>query len=229
MKLFSQPSWNRLRPLVIGIGLASLLIGCAAPTAAPPRSTRLLVISDIDDTIKDTHVTRSPDTHAKNPFLIFDPLRNWKAVPGMAPLYRQWKEHDEASFVYVSGGPKVYQSRLQRFLREKNFPQGPIYLKPSCLSVTDHKIATISRLLLETPSAKVVLVGDSGEHDPAIYAKLDQFFPGRVRHIYIHRVTRDADCMVREAIGSGAPLKPKWQVFCTATELPGSTRTAGAR
>lgn len=47
-------------------------------------------------------------------------------------------------------------------------------------------------LLKEVPNP-VVLIGDSGEHDPEVYAQIRSEFPGRVKAIYIHNVGKADD------------------------------------
>lgn len=38
------------------------------------------------------------------------------------------------------------------------------------------------------PEQQFLLIGDSGQHDPELYAEVIQDFPGRVEAVYIRRV-----------------------------------------
>ena len=51
-----------------------------------------------------------------------------------------------------------------------------------------HKRLQIERILSFFPEVPVVLIGDSGEHDPEIFLKVVEEFPGRVDSVYIRCV-----------------------------------------
>ena len=59
-----------------------------------------------------------------------------------------------------------------------------------------HKYKEISNILLTYPHLDFVLIGDSGQEDPAIYRKIVSNFPGRILAIYI----RDVQLSDREKI-----------------------------
>lgn len=206
---------------VLGAIFATLLLsGCAAPHVQPSAQVKLLVISDIDDTIKDTRVTLSRNTHLKNPLMLLDFLRNWKPVPGMSQVYRNWAAEEGASFAYVSGGPPFYQGRIKRFLERNEFPDGPVFLNPTFpLRTWRHKARSISGLMTAYSKAQVVLIGDSGEHDAAIYGQLQAQHPGRVTHILIREVTEDApEIVLKES--QWKQTSTRWSTFKQASELP---------
>jgi phosphatidate phosphatase APP1 len=75
------------------------------------------VISDIDDTIKLTHV------HNTRLMLRATFLDEWLAVPGMPELYRDWANQG-ASFHYVSSSPWQLQQPLEALLVKAGFPPG---------------------------------------------------------------------------------------------------------
>ncbi len=58
----------------------------------PVAATGLSIISDLDDTIKISNVTNKQEL-IKNTF-----MRPFKAVPGMAELYRQWQQNHTCHF-----------------------------------------------------------------------------------------------------------------------------------
>ena len=59
-------------------------------------------------------------------------------------------------------------------------------------SLTDYKQPVI-RALLRGLTNKVVLIGDSGEHDPEVYRQITEEFPGRVLRTYIRNAGRGQD------------------------------------
>jgi phosphatidate phosphatase APP1 len=59
------------------------------------------------------------------------------------------------------------------------------------------------------PRLRFVLLGDSGEHDPKIYADLVRAYPGRVLAVYIREVRLDpGDGRVEEVSSAWAPDVP---------------------
>ena len=56
---------------------------------------------------------------------------------------------------------------------------------------TETKPASIEKILAAYPGRDFVLVGDSGEQDPEVYAALIREYPDQVRKIHIRNVTRE--------------------------------------
>ena len=133
------------------------------------------VISDIDDTIK---ITEVGDRRAllANTF-----LREFREVPGMAALYRRWAK-EGVFFHYVSASPWQLYAPLAAFLEAACYPSGSVHLKgfrwadTSLLdlfsSAEKTKRQAIEPILALFPHRRFILVGDSGERDPEIYAAL---------------------------------------------------------
>jgi phosphatidate phosphatase APP1 len=153
----------------------------------------LTVISDIDDTIKITEVT---DRRAllRNTFL--EPFR---PVPGMAQVYQGWATSSNARFCYVSASPWQLYEALQAFAQSNGFPAGVFYLKDFrwrdqtffnlFKDPVAYKTSVIEPLLQRFPGRRFVLVGDSGEQDPEIYAALARKYPKQVARVCIRDVT----------------------------------------
>jgi phosphatidate phosphatase APP1 len=154
--------------------------------------TGISVISDIDDTIKVTHAWDRRRTLEKT---FLEPFH---AVPGMASLYRRWKQ-EGAVFHYVSAGPWQLFVPLTEFMERVAFPEGTMHLKDFRLKdstgfsllekPTRHKVKTIEELLARHPQRSFVLVGDSGQLDPEIYADIARRHPQQIRAIYIRSVS----------------------------------------
>jgi phosphatidate phosphatase APP1 len=150
------------------------------------------VVSDFDDTLAVTQVLKKTDLvkHAFAEDGDTQPL-----VDGMPQLMRCLRENktERPVFALVSGSPVQFVPRTQRFLFKHDFPPFGLYLRdlgPSTLS--DYKQPIIRTLMKSLPQP-VVLIGDSGEHDPEVYAQIRGEFPGRVKAVAIHDVGRLED------------------------------------
>ena len=52
-----------------------------------------------------------------------------------------------------------------------------------------HKVGAIEQILDLTGELPLVLVGDSGQRDPEVYADIARRYPKRIRSVYIRDVT----------------------------------------
>ncbi len=181
------------------------------------------VISDIDDTVKITHVTdrsRMMQATFAKPF---------EAVPGMARLYQGWSAAG-TSIHFVSSSPWHFYAPLTAFLDAAGFPTATVTLKQ--IRLKDGSIANIladasttkppaiEAVLKAYPKRTFVLVGDSGEQDPEIYAGFMRRYAERIEKIYIRNVTGAKPDDARfKAVFTG--LDPaRWQLFDDPAQLP---------
>ena len=154
----------------------------------------LSVISDIDNTIKVSEV-RNRDALLLNTF-----CRPFKAVDGMAELYRAWQTNG-AQFHYLSASPWQLYIPLAEFIGKAGFPAGTFHMKEfrakdsrflALLSDPEtFKLKLIRPFFEQFPQRHFVLVGDSGEKDPEIYSQIAREFPDQVRAILIRDVTKE--------------------------------------
>lgn len=176
----------------------------------------LSVISDIDDTIKDSGVAD------RRTLLLNTFVRPFEAVPGMAARYRRLADAQGVRFHYVSSSPIQLLTPLLAFLEEAGFPEGSLHLReatawrtliPREARAQALKRAAIARLIGDFPQRDFVLVGDAGEADPEIYAAIARDHPARVCAILIRDPSgagRDAPRYRRAFAGLPAA---RWQVF----------------
>jgi len=150
--------------------------------------TGVSVISDIDDTIKITQVVDKRAVLA-NTF-----LREFQEVPGMAALYRLWAK-EGACFHYVSASPWQLYVPLSGFLSATGFPSGSFHLSQFRWADTNlfelfaspekTKRRVIEAILAAFPHRRFILVGDSAEFDPEIYAALAREHTDQIARILI--------------------------------------------
>jgi phosphatidate phosphatase APP1 len=155
------------------------------------------IVSDIDDTILETGVQRL-GTMLRQTFTGSALTRT--AFDGAAELYRDLARGGNPVF-YVSSSPWNLHAFLVAFLRHRDFPLGPLLLRDLLGTVEgrEQKHGRIREILELHPDQRFVLIGDSGEKDPEIYADIVREHPGRILAVYIREVRLDpADGRVEE-------------------------------
>jgi phosphatidate phosphatase APP1 len=77
--------------------------------------------------------------------------------------------------------------------RHRNFPIGPVLLRDllGTAAGREEKTGRIREILDLHPRLPFVLIGDSGEKDPEIYADVVRTYPGRILAVYIREVRLD--------------------------------------
>ncbi|KAB1072462.1 App1 family protein [Methylobacterium planeticum] len=168
----------------------------------PPPQCRCVVISDIDDTVMRTGVANKLKMLWR---LFVADAASRVAFPGAAALYRALHAGaagDAANpMLYVSRAPWGIYEMLTEFFRQHAIPEGPVlFLREWGLSwrhplprrAEDHKRDLIGHMLGLYADLPFVLIGDSGQHDPEVYARIVADHPGRVVAVYIRNVSRDA-------------------------------------
>ena len=178
--------------------------------------TGLSVISDIDDTVKVSHVTDRRQLLEKT-FLL-----DFADAPGMADTYRRWARRG-ASFHFVSSSPWQLYSPLTEFLDATGFPWATLNLKlvrfrdetlfDLFKEGTETKPPIIRSILDRYPDRQFVLVGDSGEQDPEVYAELIRERPAQVQRVYIRNVTGETPDNERFATLFDGIDSTRWQLF----------------
>ena len=123
--------------------------------------------------------------------------------------------------LYVSRGPWSIYEVLDEFFNLHRIPVGPLlFLREWGLSLQrplprraeDHKQELIRRMLALYRDLPFVLIGDSGQHDPEVYAQTVHEHPGRVLAIYIRNVSREPDrpraieALAVEVVAAGSSL-----------------------
>jgi phosphatidate phosphatase APP1 len=145
------------------------------------------VLSDVDDTILVTGVQR---TWAMVRQTLAGSALTRTSFAGAPELYRALARPDGRNpFFYVSSSPWNLHDFLLGFLVHRGFPAGPVLLRD--LVAGGHKRDRIDEVLALHPDLRFVLVGDSAEHDPAIYADTIRRHPGRILAVCIREVRLD--------------------------------------
>lgn len=185
-----------------------------------PREPRLLVVSDLDDTVVHTGANRL--------------LKYWRTVlfnnagtripfGGVASFYRGLQAGTDGAprnpIFYLSASPWNFYDLFEHFLALHDIPAGTLLLTDLGIDERklvrpahrDHKGESLRRVLSDFPDVPVVLIGDSGQCDPEIYAELAREQPDRIAAIYIRDITaaardRQVDRIAAQLRELGVPL-----------------------
>lgn len=168
----------------------------------PPPESRFLVISDIDDTVVLTGVANTLKMMYR---LFVQRAESRVAFPGVGALYRALHRgasgNEQNPMLYVSRGPWSIYEVLEEFFHLHRIPEGPVLFlrewgltlqRPLPRRATRHKLDLIEDMLECYDDLPAILIGDSGQHDPEIYARVVHDFPDRVLAVYIRDVSRRA-------------------------------------
>lgn len=193
----------------------------AGRTLCVPRRG-LSIVSDIDDTIKHSHVRDRRELLA-NTF-----HREFYPVPEIAAVYQSFANRG-AHFHYVSSSPWQLHDPLIDFLKAEGFPEGSLHLRFFSLRNSrllsrfmfrpETKARSITALLQQYPQRRFVLVGDSGERDPEIYGAVARRFPNQVRQIFIRDITGHSPHARRYRRAFRGTDVARWRVYRDAQEL----------
>lgn len=164
-------------------------VQASAEVLIPAPDIEFAVISDIDDTILQSHVTQklkmiwvtlSGSAFTRMPF------------EGTSELYAALTAGASGTSAnpvfYVSKSPWNLYDFLVDFMDHHRLPRGPLLLRDIGLHEApplDHKTAAVEALIEMYPSVRFLLIGDSGERDPDIYLATAARYPGRIAAIYI--------------------------------------------
>ncbi|MEA2723590.1 MAG: hypothetical protein QOH59_1361 [Gemmatimonadales bacterium] len=194
----SEPGWGSI-PLELHDPAGGVSSGGRALYLTPPASAAFGVISDMDDTVLQSHVT---DLIRAARMVLLENARTRLPFPGVAAFYRALQEGGTGGagnpIFYVSSSPWNLYDVIEEFLEAQQIPAGPLLLRdwdlgPSVLRNAAYKAGVIREILATYPSLPFILVGDSGQEDPEIYADIVATHPGRILAAYIRSVRQDPE------------------------------------
>ncbi len=190
-----------------------------------PSDYPLGIISDIDDTILISHATQigkkfwlsiSKNAYTRRPF------------PGVSELYKILSASGRNPVFYVSSSDWSLNDLIKDFLNYRQIPSGPLLLKDLHINLRNilrsgggshtHKGEKIQLLMSLYSEMKFVLIGDSGQHDPEIYASLIKRNPGRVLIVYIRQIKENDDARRSKMVEQILPEEVPEIVFVKSTE-----------
>lgn len=194
-----NPQW--LRKTIELVNSDDVLVRSEAEVLVPSKNARFGVISDIDDTVLQTHVTSLfrlkmlyatflKDSHQRLP------------MEGVVELFKtltKGKSQNENNPVfYISHSPWNIYDLLEEFMQLQQLPKGPILLRDYNILPDDafqnHKVRSIRHILKTYPRLPFVFLGDTASSDADFYLQIAQESPEQIKAIYIRqtKVTKNA-------------------------------------
>jgi hypothetical protein len=180
---------SRCAPAFIGGSLPILFAAIASVSAQ--ASEPFLIVSDIDDTVKLTHVEKAVRAGANGVFANDTFL-------GMATLYQEMakaglpssSKAKQGTVTYLSASPRALRGKLRRNLvKWAGFPDGEIILRDYFTQhdIPKYKLEALAKLANQE-SRPFILVGDDTEHDPELFLEFSgSQSASKTTAIYIRR------------------------------------------
>lgn len=199
----------------ITICIAETGVTAQVPIFAVRPGAQFGVISDIDDTIMQTGAyslarnlwtTLTGNSATRHVFDDAVQLLKLLSQDGRNPVF------------YVSSSPWNLHGFLTDVFRRVGLPAGPMFLRDLGIdedrfitgSHGAHKSNSIDRILAARPSLGFTLIGDTGQHDAAIYLDVVRRHEGRVRRVILRKagssVAASVSSAVDEIARSGVPV-----------------------
>lgn len=178
-------------------------------TGNAPNAGPLLLLSDLDDTIKISNTSSKLVT-------VYRGLFRSSAFAGMAQLYEEMLQaHPGSEFHIVSSSPPAIRKKIEKFLKLNKFPECRITLRDWLRQTSVHKYKTAAILeLIDQSKCPVILIGDDTEHDPEVFAAAAAQHPEKVVARYLRAVR-------------GRELPPGSTEFFTAFDIACAELAAG--
>lgn len=167
----------------------------------------LVLISDIDDTIKITGIGSVAENNSNALKTILDKFKKGGILTkttlqshsfyGFNTLYQAFKNSNpkmgQHNLKYVSGAPGIVTNLAEFFLKNYTYPDNSnsnIFYRPNAnITTSDFKINSITDIINKSPSkTNFILIGDNGEMDQKVYNKIKKRFNNRIKATFIHMV-----------------------------------------
>ncbi len=186
--LLPRDAYDATGWITIPVSAQDVVADC--PVMIPSAAAEYAVVSDVDDTMMQTgafslwrNLWTSLTGNAMTRHVFPDAIRLMAVLGdgGRNPVY------------FVSSSPWNFHGFLSDVFARNNLPAAPMFLRDYGISETqlitgthgDHKGSAIDRLMAAHPDLDFVLIGDTGQHDPAVYEAAVARHPNRVRQVIL--------------------------------------------
>lgn len=160
-----------------------------------PSSAEYGIITDIDDTVLQTHVSSLLKLRMMYT-TFFKSAYQRLPMEGIISVLQAFEKGSTGDarnpIFYLSHSPWNLYDLLEDFFEIRKFPKGPILLRDFGIKPAgpfgDHKLQSIFHLLETYPTLPFILLGDSAERDADFYLEVARKYPSRILAIYIRQV-----------------------------------------
>ncbi len=160
------------------------------------QAGQLGIISDIDDTLTDTdvphklHMIYNTLFHSQYDVKVFDGAGQAVSMASDGTASKL----PTRMLMYLSGSPWNLHTRIAGAFARNGLPPGGFILrrfsKEPLRDAFAFKHPHLQALFQAFPNTRFILLGDTGEKDPEVYAQMHREKPRQIEHVYIHNVTR---------------------------------------
>ncbi|MGZ8516163.1 MAG: App1 family protein [Chitinophagaceae bacterium] len=215
-----EPFENGWLPVKVNAIERGEIIASTVGRLCIPSPTQYIIISDIDDTFLISH---SANMRKRLLVLFTQNARTRRPFEGVVRHYQllaksNTTEEAPNPVFYVSSSEWNLYEYILEFTAVNHIPKGIFLLNQlkqfSQLLKTGQnnhatKFTRIVRIMEAFPNHRVILLGDSSQHDPYIYESVVKHFPKQVHAVYIRDVFKRNFENVREVLNnieaSGVP------------------------
>nr|WP_256439181.1 phosphatase domain-containing protein [Rubellimicrobium arenae] len=167
------------------------------PVQVTPSGAAFAVVSDIDDTVI---LTGAWSLWRNLWTTLTGNLGSRTVFPDAVELLARLSQGGRNPVFFVSSSPWNMHAFLEELLAQAGVVRAPLFLRdlgisemqPLAATHGEHKGSVIDRLMAANPGLRFWLVGDTGQHDAAIYAAAAARHPGRVIRVTLRRAGRVA-------------------------------------
>ena len=168
------------------------------------EKTDVLFLSDIDDTVKITHVASKMDS-IKNAF------KTEHRFKYMTHLYNHIvNQFNSVQTFYVTHSPDWLEKPISELLLKGQFPQGQLITRDD-LKDEEYKLRVIDEILKKTEPKIVFFFGDNASNDAKFYYQLSQKYTNTTFFTFIRTAYTDKE--------KGSKLYPGQSSFVTPLEV----------
>lgn len=188
MKLFYKCDSKKSCSLTALSSALMLVFILSLSAQAQLKPTPLVLVSDIDDTIKISEVLDKEGVQA-------NAMRTENLFRGMAELLTIMKNnYPLMGLVYLTNAQEnQMRPSHQKFLSDNGFPDGLLLLRKNMNDV-DFKLNRLREILKVTSPRVVILLGDNGESDTQVFDQISKenkqvIFLSYIRQVYYSKGT----------------------------------------
>lgn len=145
----------------------------------PQAFAKVVIVSDLDDTIKITNVGSAYQATVNGVF-------KKNVFSGMPEFLKEARAYSEDLHV-LTASPSLIYKNVHRTLNDNKIKFTSLFLR-NILKDRDSYKYKIGRLkyLMDKSDDEFILIGDDANHDPEIYDEIKNLYPNKVMAIYIN-------------------------------------------